>query len=273
MAKNRYLQIKAWRASLLFVTMIVWLLGAWVMTVGAAMYAVPYTASGGRSLPAGTIVVFDKEGSVRAARHDEARHVIGSVAPLPEDTLMPGKVGVASSGVVSVVVSDQNGPIKKGDRITLSAIEGVGMKAQAAGWIIGIAQTDFSSASTSVGQEVVRGDGQRVRVALREVPLLLSVSYYGGEQGAGALGWLQGAAEAIAGHKVPLERAVAAAFIFATAIILLVMLIASAVKQSLIAIGRNPMANGKIAKSLVRVLLTAFGVIVVALVVIYFVLQ
>lgn len=273
MIRNQYLQQKAWRTLVLFAVFIGWGVALLATTVGAAMYAVPYATSSERSLPAGTIVIFEREGSVRAARYDEARHVIGSVVPLPENTATAGKVGVASSGIISVVVSDQNGPIKKGDRITLSAIEGVGMKAQAFGWIIGIAQADFLPSSASAKQLVTTGDDQQVRVALQEIPLLLSVSYYGSEQGTGVLGWLQNAAEAIAGHDVSLERAIMAALIFAISIILLVVLIASAVKQSLIAIGRNPMANKKIAKSLVRVLGTAFGVIVVALVIVYFLLQ
>lgn len=273
MTKTQHMQQKMWRPLCLSVVLVGWCLGLLVTTVGAAMYAVPYTVSDGRSLPAGTIVIFEREGSVRAARHDEVRHVIGSVVPLPENTATTGKVGVASSGIISVVVSDQNGPIKKGDRITLSAIEGVGMKAQTSGWIIGIAQADFLPSSDSAKQLVTTGNDQQVGVALQEIPLLLSVSYYGSEQGTGVLGWLQNTAKAIAGHDVPLERAIMAALVFAISIILLVVLIASAVKQSLIAIGRNPMANKKIAKSLIRVLGTAFGVIVVTLVIVYFILQ
>lgn len=273
MIKSQHLQSKAWRLLGAFIVLIGWVFGLLVATAGAAMYVVPYSVAGDRPLSGGTVVVFEKEGSVRAARHDEARYVIGAVAPLPKDSLAAGKVGVVSSGIVSVVVSNQNGPIKKGDRITLSAIEGVAMKAQAPGWIIGVAQTDFLPTSGAAKQQVITGDGRQVPVALKEIPLLLSVSYYGSEQSTGALGWLQAAAEVIAGHEVPLERAIWAALIFAISIILLVAFVASAVKQSLIAIGRNPMANGKIAKSLVRVLMTAFGVIAVTLVIIYFILQ
>ena len=62
---------------------------------------------------------------------------------IDEDTIRP----LALSGRVPVKVSLSNGDIKIGDPITTSNISGVGMKATEAGYVIGRALEDYSSAS------------------------------------------------------------------------------------------------------------------------------
>lgn len=52
-------------------------------------------------------------------------------------------VRAALVGRVPVIVSGENGPIKKGDRITSSSIAGIGMKASRAGSVVGRALEDF----------------------------------------------------------------------------------------------------------------------------------
>ena len=249
------------------------LLGGASTGVAAIAYAVPYATTENSQYPTGTVVVLEGDSVVRPARQGEGQRTLGSVAALPERSLAPGKVGVASSGVVSVLATDIGGVIKRGDRLTISPIEGVVMKATSSSWIIGTAQADLTTDVRAATQEVTGTDGRKVQASIKEIPLLFAVSYYSAESADAPLGSVQRVVEAVAGHKVSTERAILAVAIFALAMILLVTLVASAVKHSLIAIGRNPMANGKIARSLARVLLTAFGVIVVTLAVIYLLLQ
>lgn len=52
---------------------------------------------------------------------------------------------VVSNGIVSVLYNSENGAIKKGDLITTSATQGVGMKATKSGIIIGVALEDVVS--------------------------------------------------------------------------------------------------------------------------------
>ena len=56
---------------------------------------------------------------------------------------------VVSSGVTQVLVSTVNGPIKKGDFITSSKKEGIGMKTTKSGYVLGQALSDFSESDTS----------------------------------------------------------------------------------------------------------------------------
>lgn len=265
------------KRNLLFVLLSV-LFGVGLTSTGASAitYAVERPTSNGETLPAGTIIVADGN-TVRPARPDEGQYVFGVVAALPKGSLPPGAVGVASSGVVSVLVSDIGGTIKSGDRIALSSIEGVGMKSQTSGWMIGTAQADFAtSPRRAVQEQVAASDGKKTTVSIKQIPVLLSVTYYNpdsGTAGNGIMGSLQNTLESAVGHSVPTDRVLLALLIFGVAIILLVTLVYSAVKHSLISIGRNPLAHTKITASLVKVLLTAVAVIIVTLGIIYLILK
>jgi hypothetical protein len=66
-------------------------------------------------------------------------------------------VNVALTGRTLVLVSMENGPIHQGDRITASSISGVGMKANRAGTVVGVAISGFatSSCDASLNQKLV----------------------------------------------------------------------------------------------------------------------
>lgn len=55
---------------------------------------------------------------------------------------------VIASGNVNVKVNATNGPIKRGDPVTTSAVPGVGMKASRSGFVIGTALDEFSSTNS-----------------------------------------------------------------------------------------------------------------------------
>ena len=54
---------------------------------------------------------------------------------------------IVFSGTVNMLVSTINGPITKGDHITSSMIPGVGMRATKSGFVVGVAQENFTSAN------------------------------------------------------------------------------------------------------------------------------
>jgi hypothetical protein len=229
-----------------------------VITVDAAAmsYAVQRQTSGEQELLAGTIVIVDNANAVRPARQNESSQVLGSVAALPKDLASPGTVEVVSSGIVSVLVSDLGGDVTVGDQITVSPIQGVGMKSHAQGWIIGIAQADFSSSTNkTVQQRVTSNDGKKVTASIKEIPLLMSVSYYNPNYSESkSSNPIIGALEAVAGRTVSTDRALLVLAIFAVSLILLVSMVFSAVRNSLLSIGRNPRAEVKITRTLVIIL-------------------
>jgi hypothetical protein len=92
------------------------------------------------------------QGGLSIARAEESATILGVVSTKPglimgfDDTsLTKGESAfpVALKGRVPVRLSTENGPIQKGDRIALSSIPGVGMKATASAVVVGIALEDF----------------------------------------------------------------------------------------------------------------------------------
>jgi len=249
--------------------------GLFGANVAAASYAMEYSVDKGANLAAGTVLVSSGGASVRAASQNDGHYVLGVVAPVIEGSLTSNNVGVVSSGVTPVLVSDINGDVKSGDRVAVSPISGVGMKASSPGWIIGTAQADFDSkADGVVRQQIKTPNSQSKSISIETIPVLVSVSYYNPMgQTSGAINTIQSAAQTVTGHPVSTTRAIIALIVFSIAIILLVVLVYSAVKNSLTAIGRNPLASGKISASLIKILLTAVIVIVFTLIIIYFILR
>lgn len=238
----------------------------------AVTYGSSRQVSSNEDLTAGTVVVMASEkDTVRAAGVSDAPAVMGVITSAPEGSLEPGQVIIVSSGVASVLVSDVAGPVKKGDPVVVSPVDGVGMKATQEGWIIGTAQEDFETSTAATVNTTASGKP----LAIKRLSVLLSVSYYSTGTAApnSFLAATLGAAEAVAGHSVSTTRAVIALLVFSGAIILLVVLIYSATKTSITAIGRNPLASVKIGNGLVKVLVTAVGIILLTLVTVYLILR
>ncbi len=100
----------------------------------------------------GDIVALRGGLSIGRATEGDDTYIVGVISTKPgvtmgydDSSLVSNEVGhpVALKGRVPVRLSTENGPIKKGDRIALSSIPGVGMKATESGTTVGIALEDF----------------------------------------------------------------------------------------------------------------------------------
>ncbi len=109
---------------------------------------------GTEPLQAGDIVMTN--GGDTVGKANGTNSVIGIVSTKPgiilgleNDNENPNHYPIALSGRVPVKVNTENGLIKKGDRITLSSISGVGTKATATSTVtVGIALEDFKNTGT-----------------------------------------------------------------------------------------------------------------------------
>ena len=104
------------------------------------------------ALEKGEIVALSGGLSVTRASGASAQNIIGVVSTKPgmtlgfDDTsLSIGETAypIGLKGRVPIQLSTENGPIKKGDRITLSSIAGIGMKATESSRVVGIALEDY----------------------------------------------------------------------------------------------------------------------------------
>jgi hypothetical protein len=201
--------------------------------------------------------------------------LVGVVSNNPLIELSDGGSGVqvVTSGLTMALVSDINGTIANGDKVTASPIEGVGMKATESSVVIGTAQGDFKGADTET-RDITTKDGKKKSVKIGLLPVQVSVSYFTVEDDASPFvpGFLQNIANNISGSNVSPMRVLVAALILFLVFVSITVLIYSAVRSSIISIGRNPLSESAVRKSLVEVGLTVFAVLTFSVLIVYLVL-
>lgn len=182
------------------------------------------------------------------------------------------QVQVATSGTVPVIVSDANGTIMQNDHITASPISGVGMKATTNVRIIGIAQGDMVKSNTGK-QDYTAQDGSKHTVQLGQVPVLVNVSYFFKEPDKTVVpAAVQNIANSLAGRQVSTVPILVSAAIFVIMIIVVLAIIYSMIKSSIISVGRNPMSQSAIYRDLVQLSALVLVILTVGLTSIYLIL-
>lgn len=182
-------------------------------------------------------------------------------------------VQVVTNGETQALVSDINGTVKTGDKITASPIAGVGMKALTSTLIIGTAQANLSDVTTET-RNVKDKSGKQQVVRIGAVPLQVDKVFYEAPQDANSFlpPVLQDFASSIAGHQVSPVRVMIAGLLVLMLFTVVGILLYSAVRSSIISIGRNPLSEQAVHKSLLEVGLTIVGVMIFTVIVIYLIL-
>jgi hypothetical protein len=187
------------------------------------------------------------------------------------------QVYVATTGKYNVLVSNQNGPIKAGDIISISALDGIGMKADTTQSVIlgkaleafngtnhvsGTTQLTTSTGSTNVSLGLIQ-----VNIGISHNPLAAS-----GTDGQ-VPSFLRKAADAIAGKPVGAPRIYIGLAILLATFIIAGSLLYGGVRSSMVAIGRNPLARGSVLRGLFQVMFIGLIIFVVGLLAIYLLLK
>jgi hypothetical protein len=216
--------------------------------------------------------------SVEPATTDNITRLVGVAADKPLVELSKGdssSVSVVVSGSTKALVTDLNGGVKTGDKITISPISGIGMKASDATEIIGTAQADFSSITTT-GQKVAGQNGdETVHVGL--LPIAVNVAYYSASASKGALSsfvppFMQSLANSLAGKQVSPLRVLIGAIALLLGFITVISMLYASIRSGVTSIGRNPLAERALRKGLVDVVIAAIGLLIVTAVIVYIVL-
>jgi hypothetical protein len=268
---------------ILSATLIGWLLVGF-LAPAAVSAALSQGYSSAEPLAYGTVVGGDKSraNSVKPSSPETVEDLLGVVVP-PESALLSlsggtgSEIQVATSGLASTLVSNLNGDIKSGDKVTVSPLVGVGMKALLSTKVLGVAQADFSAASDNVTtKEVKDKTGNTKSVAIGQIPVLVEVSYFvsgSGEQKTLVPRFVQDLANAVAGKKVSLLRIGLATGLLIFSLIVVGLLIFGSVHSSIISIGRNPLSQTAIFRSLATVILVSGIILGVTLGAIYLILS
>ncbi len=232
-----------------------------------------------KKLAKGTIVSLDKGASlVVEANRQNLSNLYGVV--VEKGDLSFGQTNeasnttvVANAGVVETLVSTSNGSIDSGDPITVDAITGVGEKATKSGRIIGVAQDKLDSESSNSQVFTLGADNSPVKVGL--IPVKIEVRNYDITSGqvfaasGKSRNKLLQVADSVAGKQVKPYALIISGLVLLFGIFLATFMIMSSGYASLIAIGRNPLAEKKIVRSLIRMLLAAVIIFVLSLALAY----
>lgn len=184
-----------------------------------------------------------------------------------------GTVNVVTTGDTPTLVSDINGAVKISDKITASPIAGVGMKATTSTLVIGTAQADLTSVQTET-RTIKDKNGKQQTVHIGTVPMQVDKVFYEAPQDTNSFlpPALQDFASSVAGHQVSPVRVMVAALLVVLLFVTVTILLYSAVRSSIISIGRNPLSQNAVHKSLFEVGLTILGVLIFTVIVIYLIL-
>lgn len=174
--------------------------------------------------------------------------VVQSNALVALDNSQQG-VHVVINGTTPTFVSDVNGVIHAGDRIAISPLSGVGMKALVSGQVVGTAAADFDL-STAKAQTVTDRNGGSRTVHIELLPVQVAVTYYVSPTSTFLPPFLQNFAQTVAGKPVSALRVLIASGLTLIGVISVVALIYSAVRSAILSIGRNPLASKEIRRGL-----------------------
>jgi hypothetical protein len=187
------------------------------------------------------------------------------------------KVFVATRGRYEILVSTENGPLKEGDFITVSALKGVGMKAGTVEpLIIGRATTAFDGTSKVGGSAKIKdstgGDHDvklgrvMAEINIGKNPLLKSEDPNLPE-------FLEKASEAIAGKKVDAVRVYIALFVFFITTIVSGSLLYGGVRSGIISMGRNPLSKKLIIRGMMQVVVAGLIIFILGIFAVYLLLK
>lgn len=185
-----------------------------------------------------------------------------SIVLTPPDT-QSRQVLVSSTGRYNLLVSNQNGAVKTGDYLTVSALSGIAMKADSdQSEVVGRAVSEFSGKANVLDTVKLKNDdGHTATVAVGYVqtdirlapnPLRKNSNYVPGVLARAAQSVTN---KPVSAAKIYLSIAVIVATFFVTG-----SMVYGGMRGSMTAIGRNPLAKGVVSRGMVQAVI--FGMIV-----------
>jgi hypothetical protein len=203
------------------------------------------------------------------ATDKNAALLLGVLAPTNAGAeKQPGQVSIASEGQTPTLVSTLGGDIRVGDRIAPSSLAGVGTKATANGWIVGVAQASLDAKTTNaVASSVSDSKGGKHTVYLATIPVVIHVTYYSvpaataSGNSSAVPASVQSVADSLAGRHASVLGLVLSFILLLTGIIIVGIMLYASIKGGMDAISRQPLSKVVINRAMLRSLGTAAMVI------------
>lgn len=237
-------------------------------------------------IESGTIVELTGENSdrVTVAEQKRLQNMFGVVVDrgqLPialTNESLQNETYVAVSGTYNVLVSTQAGAIKTGDHVTLSAINGIAMKAGTdESTVFGRAAGSFDGAGVTLGSTTVQdaNGNNSLEVKIGSIPITIDIKRNPNEKTTkvNVPEPLERVGQAIAEKEVSPIRIYLSLAITAVSLIAAIAILYSGVKNGVISIGRNPMSKKSIFRALLEIILTSALILIIGLFAVYLLLR
>lgn len=234
----------------------------------------------------GTIVQISdaKTAKVGPATYDKAAQMFGIVIDpsglsfTVSNTGLQNQTYVATGGTHDMLVSTQNGPVKVGDYVTVSAIDGIGMlAAPEQKTVFGRAVSAFDGKDNVIGTAQLKDTTgkEAKKVSIGRIAVIIDIRRNPNEKStkANVPQFLQRIGEAIAEKPVGPFRIYLSIIITGICVVAAIVLLYSGVRNALISIGRNPLSKKSIFRALAEVILTALIVLITGLFAVYLLLK
>lgn len=270
------------------------LAGVVIVTVIASSTLVAADYGGGsvqgygaeRALDNGTIVTLSDKDSrqVEVAEQSNEQNIFGVTVDRKQVPLtvsndkLKNEVYIAVSGTYNVLVSDQNGSIVAGDYITLSSVDGIGMKAETKQkTVLGRAAGSFDGKNSNLGKTTLKDasgkDHQTVKFGL--IPVTINVQRNPNIKSTKSElpDFLQRLGQEVAQKQVSPVRIYLSMAITATSIITAIVMLYVGVRTGVISIGRNPLSKKSIFRALLETILTSLLILIIGLFAVYLLLR
>lgn len=221
---------------------------------------------------------------VEPLRQDESKDMLGVVVAANDaalsltSDLSKRQVYVATYGKYDVLVSTQNGVISAGDLVSISTIDGVGMKADGeTRTIIGKALTSFDGKSNVLGTSTLTDtSGKKLEVSLGRVSVQVLVQANPLQSVAlpsAFTNFLSHIGYSVSNKTVNPARLYLALLVLIIASFVSAVLMFSGVRSAMIAIGRNPLAKKAIYRSLIQVVISSLIVFILGIFAVYLLIK
>jgi len=248
----------------------------------------PVTQSYGTDsvLQKGMIVRLNAKDSTKVdpLRQDQSKDMLGVVVSANDaalsltSDLSKRQVYVATYGKYDVLVSTQNGVIASGDLVSISTIDGVGMKADGeTRTVIGKALSNFDGKSNVLGTSTLTDtSGKKTEVSLGRITVQVLVQANPLQSVAlpsALTNFLSRVGYSVSNKTVNPGRLYLALLVLIIASFVSAILMFSGVRSAMTAIGRNPLAKKAIYRSLVQVIISSLIVFIIGIFAVYLLLK
>ncbi|MBW3569283.1 hypothetical protein KY385_04100 [Candidatus Parcubacteria bacterium] len=180
---------------------------------------------------------------------------------------------VATTGKFEVLISDENGPVAPGDYISISSLDGIGMKARNDQKIVvGRAVSEFNGEKNNIGSAELSGR----RINFGRVPVVIEIGrnpFFNLPSGTSIPKLMERISVTVAGKPVSATKIWLAAAVFLGSLFITGVMLYSGARSSLLSVGRNPLSKTAILKGLVQIVVMSLIVFIAGMFGVYLLLK